>query len=170
MSRVSGPRKASDKIISREEAKARIDRWRSRGKRIVYTNGCFDVLHLGHVRTLEAARQYGDILVVGLNADISARELKGEGRPIFDERERSEMVAALECVDLVIVYPELSSLPLLGELRPHVWVKGGDYSIDTVNQDERAFVESYGGEIALGDHVAGASTTDVVDRVRQLLE
>lgn len=156
------------KLASREEAVKRVARWRAEGKRIAYTNGCFDVLHAGHVRTLEAARRHGDVLVVGLNSDASARQIKGPGRPIFNERERAEMVAALEAVDLVVVFSEDSSLPLIKELRPEVWVKGGDYTLDTVNQQEREFVESYGGQVALGEGVPGVSTTDIIARVKQL--
>ncbi len=162
MSGASGPRKAGEKIVSREEAKRRVQRWRREGKRIAYANGCFDLLHVGHVRTLEAARQHGDVLVVGLNSDASARRLKGEGRPVYSERERAEMVAALASVDLAVIFPELSSLPLIEALRPDVWVKGGDYVLETVNQGERAFVESYGGEVALTDHVEGVSASETL--------
>ncbi len=156
------------KIASREEALLRVQRWRAEGKRIAYTNGCFDVIHAGHVKTLEAARQHGDVLVVGINSDESTRRIKGPGRPIFNERERAEMVAALEAVDMVVVFSEDSSLPLIKELRPEVWVKGGDYTLDTVNQQEREFVESYGGRVALGEGVPGVSTTDIIARVKQL--
>ncbi len=170
MSGASGPRKAGEKIVSREEAKGRVDEWRRERKRIAYANGCFDLLHVGHVRTLEAARQHGDVLVVGLNSDTSAQRIKGKGRPIYDEQSRAEMVAALASVDLVVIFPEFSSLPLIKALRPDVWVKGGDYVLETVNQDERAFVESYGGQVALTDRVEGASTSDVIARVKCLPE
>jgi rfaE bifunctional protein nucleotidyltransferase chain/domain len=165
---VSEPRKAAGKVVSRGEARERVARWRGEGKRIAYTNGCFDIIHAGHVRTLEAARRHGDVLVVGLNSDASAQELKGPGRPVFGERDRAEMVGALECVDLVVVFEEVSSLPLIEELRPEVWVKGGDYVLETVNQEEKAFVESYGGEVALGERVEGESTSAVIRRVRAL--
>ncbi len=156
------------KLLSLKQATRRAAACRRAGKTIVYANGCFDLLHLGHVRTLEAAKRLGDVLIVGVNGDDSARRLKGPGRPVFNERERAELVAALECVDLVVIFPELSSLPVLKELKPEVWVKGGDYLLDTVNQQERAFVESYGGKVALAEHVAGASTTDIIERVRRL--
>jgi rfaE bifunctional protein nucleotidyltransferase chain/domain len=155
------------KIVSLEKAKERLLAWRAEGKSIAYANGCFDLLHLGHVRTLESARQHADALVVGINSDASARQLKGPGRPVVPERERAEMVAALACVDLVVVFAELSSLPVIEALRPEVWVKGGDYRIDTVHQEERAFVESYGGRVALAPHVPGLSSTDVIARIRQ---
>lgn len=154
------------KIVSREEAKARVARWRAEGKVIAYANGCFDLLHLGHVRTLESARRHGDVLVVGINSDASVRQLKGPGRPIIPERERAGLVAALACVDLVVVFPEPSSLPLIAELRPDVWVKGGDYTIETVNQEERALVESYGGKVAIADYVPDLSSTDLIARIR----
>jgi D-beta-D-heptose 7-phosphate kinase/D-beta-D-heptose 1-phosphate adenosyltransferase len=159
-------RPTTRKIVSREQARARVEHWRAKGRRIAYANGCFDLLHVGHVRTLEAARQHGDVLVVGLNADASARQLKGEGRPLYAERERAEMVAALASVDLVVIFPELSSLELIKALRPDVWVKGGDYALETVNQEERAFVESYGGEVALTDRVEGTSTSDLIARLK----
>ncbi len=156
------------KVVSRDEAVRRVAGWRAQGKRIAYTNGCFDLLHAGHVRTLEAARQYGDVLIVGINSDESARKLKGPGRPVLSEHDRAEMLAALACVDLVVVYPEVSSLALIEAIRPDVWVKGGDYVMDTVNQEERAFVESYGGEVALGGRVEGVSTTELIRRIKGL--
>jgi D-beta-D-heptose 7-phosphate kinase/D-beta-D-heptose 1-phosphate adenosyltransferase len=158
------------KIVSRREAQARVATWRREGKRVAYANGCFDLLHVGHVRTLEAARQHGDVLVVGLNSDTSARRLKGEGRPVYNEHERAEMVAALASVDLAVIFPELSSLPLIEALRPDVWVKGGDYVLESVNQEERAFVESYGGQVALTDHVEGVSASELIARVKSLPE
>jgi cytidyltransferase-like protein len=138
---------ASSKIVSLEEAAARAGEWRRAGKSIVYTNGCFDLLHAGHVRTLESARRLGDALVVGINGDESARELKGQGRPVFGERERAELVAALACVDLVVIFQELNSLK---------------------NQEERALVESYGGRVALGERVPGVSTTEIVAKVKRI--
>jgi len=164
----SGFESTASKIVARAEAVAQVERWRAEGKRIAYTNGCFDIIHAGHVRTLEAARRHGDVLVVGLNSDGSARRLKGAGRPVFGQRDRAEMVAALASVDLVVIFREVSSLPLIQELRPDVWVKGGDYDLETVNQEERAFVEGYGGAVALGERFEGASTTDVIARVKAL--
>ena len=160
----------SEKIVTGDDATQRVAQWRAAGKRIAYTNGCFDLLHAGHLRTLEAARRHGDVLIVGLNSDESARKLKGPGRPVLNERDRAELVAALACVDLVIVYAELSSLPVIEALRPDVWVKGGDYALDTVNQEERALVESYGGAIALGERIEGVSTTDLIARIKRLPE
>ena len=158
------------KIVSLEEAKELLRAWRAEGKAIAYANGCFDLLHLGHVRTLERAREHADVLVVGINSDSSARQLKGPGRPIVPEQERAGMVAALACVDLVVVFSELSSLPVIEALRPEVWVKGGDYNIDTVNQEERTFVESYGGRVALAGYVPDLSSSDLIARIRQSAE
>jgi len=106
--------------------------------------------------------------VVGVNGDASVRRLKGPGRPVVPEEERAEMVASLACVDLVVIFQELSSLPTIKALRPDVWVKGGDYSVATVNQEERAYVESYGGRVVLGEHVPGASSSDLIARIRGL--
>jgi D-beta-D-heptose 7-phosphate kinase/D-beta-D-heptose 1-phosphate adenosyltransferase len=156
------------KIVTLEEAVARAAEWRARGKRIVYTNGCFDLFHAGHVRTLEAARGLAEVLVVGINSDDSARRLKGPGRPVVPEQARAEMLAALEAVDLVVVFPETTSMRVIEALRPEVWAKGGDYTLATVNQEEKAFVESYGGRVAIVAHVPGVSTTDIVARVKAL--
>lgn len=156
------------KIVSLEEAQAQVAEWRAAGRRVAYTNGCFDLLHTGHVRTLETARGLGDALVVGMNSDASTRRIKGPGRPIVPERERAEMLAALEAVDLVVVFPEDTSMKVIAALRPEVWVKGGDYDPSTVNQEEKAFVESYGGRVALAGRVPGLSTTDLIGRIRAL--
>jgi rfaE bifunctional protein nucleotidyltransferase chain/domain len=156
----------STKIVALEIAQRRVADWRADKKAVAYTNGCFDLLHLGHVRTLESARRQADALVVGVNGDASVRQLKGPGRPVVPERERAEMVAALECVDLVVIFQELSSLAVIQALQPEVWVKGGDYRIDTVNQEERACVESYGGRVALGEHIPHTSSSDLIARIR----
>jgi rfaE bifunctional protein nucleotidyltransferase chain/domain len=159
---------AASKIVSLEEAKRRATAWRQAGKSVAYTNGCFDLIHAGHVRTLESARRLADALIVGLNGDESARQLKGPSRPIMPARERAEVVAAFACVDLVVIFPEISSLPTIQALKPEVWVKGGDYSLETVHQEERAFVESYGGRVALGERVPESSTSEIIARIRRL--
>jgi len=156
------------KIVSLREARQRVAAWRQAGKRVAYTNGCFDLIHAGHVRTLQHARQLADVLIVGLNGDESARQLKGPGRPVMTEQDRAEIVAAFACVDLVVVFPEFSSLPTIQALRPDVWVKGGDYDLNTIHQEERAFVESYGGRVALAGRVPGMSTTELVSRIKRL--
>src|ERR1041385_5830315 len=134
----------SPKIVEREEFSDRCEKLRSAGERIVATNGCFDLLHLGHVRYLQAARALGDLLVVGLNGDRSVQELKGAGRPITTERDRAEILAALECVDLVTIFPETRATQFLAAVRPAVYVKGGDYTAETLNEEERVFLKQIG--------------------------
>jgi D-beta-D-heptose 7-phosphate kinase / D-beta-D-heptose 1-phosphate adenosyltransferase len=137
------------------------------GKKIVWTNGCYDILHAGHVLYLQAAKNQGDILILGLNSDASVQKTKGSQRPIVNEKERAIVLAGLSCVDYIIIFDDDSPLELIAALRPDVYAKGGDYTIDTINQDERRLVESYGGRIALLPGVPGMSTTTVIDRVLQ---
>src|SRR5712675_2764039 len=127
----------SPKIVELEELSDRCEKLRAAGKKIVATNGCFDLLHVGHVRYLCAARALGDALIVGINGDQSVRELKGAGRPVNSENDRAEIVAALECVDLVTIFPEMRATRFLELASPDVYVKGGDYKQDTLNADER---------------------------------
>jgi len=138
---------------------------REEGKRIVWTNGCFDILHVGHITYLLSARAQGDVLVVGLNSDRSVRENKGPDRPVVNEQDRALVLSALECVDYVVVFDGKTPMPLLDALRPDVYAKGGDYTIDTIVQEERRLVEGYGGEIAIIPGVAGHSTTNIIDRI-----
>lgn len=133
--------------------------------RVVWTNGCYDILHAGHVTYLQKSKELGDLLIVGLNSDRSIRSTKGPLRPIVDERERAIVIAALECVDYVIIFQEDSPLNLIETLKPDIYAKGGDYTIDSINQDERRLVESYGGDIALIPGVEGNSTTAVINRI-----
>lgn len=135
------------KIVSREELSRRVREWRSEGKRIVLANGCFDVLHVGHTRYLSAAKNLGDKLIVALNGDASVRQLKGEGRPAVPENERAELLAALEAVDAVVIFPELDVRAVIREIRPDVQAKGTDYTAESV--PERAEVEAYGGRVAI---------------------
>jgi D-glycero-beta-D-manno-heptose 1-phosphate adenylyltransferase len=141
----------------------RLSAWRAGqripGRRVVVTNGCFDILHLGHATYLEAARAEGDLLLVGVNSDASVRALKGPTRPVNPERDRALLVAALGCVDAVCVFPETSALEFLRLAQPDVWAKGADYTLETLNQDERRAVESLGGRIAFLTLVPGKSTT-----------
>jgi rfaE bifunctional protein nucleotidyltransferase chain/domain len=138
---------------------------RAAGKRLVVTNGCFDLLHAGHVTYLEAARNHGDALLVGVNDDASVRELKGPGRPVNSEADRALVLSALESVDGVFVFREHDAVQFLAVVQPDIYVKGGDYTIDTINQDERRFVEGYGGKIALLGHVPGKSTTALLQKL-----
>jgi rfaE bifunctional protein nucleotidyltransferase chain/domain len=154
---------ATDKILSREalaEALARLP------GRTVFTNGCFDLLHVGHVRYLQAARACGDRLVVGLNSDASVAGLKGPTRPLVAEDERAEVLAALACVDFVTLFSEPTADALLAALHPHVYAKGGDYTPDSL--PEAPTVRAYGGEIAIIPFVPGRSTTDLVARIQSL--
>jgi D-beta-D-heptose 7-phosphate kinase/D-beta-D-heptose 1-phosphate adenosyltransferase len=139
---------------------------KNRGKRIVFTNGCFDLLHAGHVKYLQKARTLGDLLVLGLNSDASVRRLKGPKRPLIDQEERAHLLAALDCVDYVIVFDQDTPLELITALKPHILAKGGDYSLDGVVG--RDIVESYGGRVELVTFVDGKSTTNIIERVLEL--
>jgi rfaE bifunctional protein nucleotidyltransferase chain/domain len=138
---------------------------RAEGRRLVFTNGCFDILHVGHVRYLTQARTLGDALLVAINSDRSVRALKGEGRPVVSESERAEVLAALACVDLVTVFDEESPRALIAELLPDVLVKGGDYKPDEIHGREE--VERAGGRALSLPFVEGSSTTDIIERVRR---
>src|SRR5437867_7016461 len=137
------------KIMDMDELAKRAKQLRASGKRLVATNGCFDLLHVGHVRYLQAARALGDALAVGLNGDRSVAELKGIDRPINTERDRAEVLAALECVDLITIFPELRATQFISASMPAVYVKGGDYSSDTLNAEERAILHKIGAEIRI---------------------
>ncbi|NTV50459.1 MAG: bifunctional D-glycero-beta-D-manno-heptose-7-phosphate kinase/D-glycero-beta-D-manno-heptose 1-phosphate adenylyltransferase HldE [Geobacteraceae bacterium] len=139
---------------------------KNRGKRIVFTNGCFDLLHAGHVKYLQKARNLGDLLVLGLNSDASVRRLKGAKRPLIDQDERAHLLAALDCIDYVIVFDDDTPLKLITALKPHILAKGGDYSLDGVVG--RDVVESYGGRVELVTFVEGKSTTNIIERILEL--
>jgi D-beta-D-heptose 7-phosphate kinase/D-beta-D-heptose 1-phosphate adenosyltransferase len=142
-----------------------LSEWRKQGLRVGFTNGCFDILHPGHVKVLTAARAACDRLIVGLNSDASVRRLKGEGRPVQDERARAEVLAALEAVDLVVIFEQDTPIELITRIEPSVLVKGGDYTRDQVVGHE--IVEAGGGEILLVDILEGFSTTSLVERARE---
>jgi rfaE bifunctional protein nucleotidyltransferase chain/domain len=141
-----------------------LDRERTRGRRIVLTNGCFDILHIGHLRYLEEARSRGDLLVVGVNSDESVRRLKGDGRPIVPEHERAALLDGLAVVDLVTIFSELTPRRLIRTVRPDVYVKGGDYAWSAL--PERDLVESLGGTVEVLTHVPQRSTTALIERFR----
>ena len=155
---------SKEKIFSREAIGPVLAQWRAQGRRIVFTNGCFDLLHRGHVKLMAQARAACDRLVVGLNSDGSVKRLKGPERPIQDVASRAEVLAALEAVDLVVVFEEDTPLELIRQVRPAVLVKGGDYTRDKVVG--REIVEADGGEVILVDLVPGHSTTSMVARSR----
>lgn len=143
--------------------------FREEGRSVVWTNGCFDLLHLGHVHSLQAAAELADILIVGVNSDRVVRQLKGNGRPILPEGERAEMVAALACVDHAIIYDDLTPERILGELKPDIHCKGADYAPPNGKLiPERAVVESYGGRVVFLPLVPGIPTTDLIHRIHTL--
>ena len=137
---------------------------RAGGARIVFTNGCFDILHAGHVRYLAKARSFGDVLVLGLNSDASVRENKGPSRPINSELDRAEVVGALKSVDYVVLFGEKTAESIIAKVRPDVYVKGGDYTIETL--PEAKIVQSYGGRVEFVSLVAGRSTTNVIEKIK----
>ena len=141
---------------------------RASGKKLVVTNGCFDILHLGHVTYLETAHNYGDALLVGINADVSVRDLKGPGRPVNSEADRAGVLAALESVDGVCVFSDKRATLFLAAAQPDIYVKGGDYTLETLDQDERRAVESAGGRIVLISFVPGKSTTGLIEKISRL--
>jgi rfaE bifunctional protein nucleotidyltransferase chain/domain len=153
-------------ILSLHEAILQFGPRKRNGQRVVFTNGCFDLLHPGHIETLEKARGFGDALIVGVNSDRSVREMKGAGRPILPERERAEILAALECVDGVVIFDEPTPRETIAALLPDLLVKGGDWAGDRIVGREE--VEAAGGKVQLIPVVSGYSTTAIVEKIRQL--
>lgn len=139
----------------------------ARGQRLVFTNGCFDLLHVGHVRYLAAARALGDALLVAVNGDASVRALKGPSRPVNSEQDRAEVLAALACVDFVTIFHTERVTDLVRAIRPHVYAKGGDYTIDSLNPEERGALEEVRAEVRILPLVAGKSTTGTISRMNQ---
>ena len=158
------------KIKSTAELARERDEMDARGQRLVFTNGCFDLLHVGHVRYLQAARALGDALVVALNSDASVRALKGDSRPINSEQDRAEVLSALECVDFVTIFPDERVTKLVTEIRPHVYAKGGDYTVETLNSEERAALEKAGAQIKILPLVPGKSTTSIIEKMEKATE
>ena len=140
-------------------------RLRAAARRLVFTNGCFDILHIGHVRYLQRARALGDALLVAINSDRTVRELKGAGRPVMNEMERAEMLAALGAVDYVTIFDETSPRSLIAALLPDILVKGGDYALDEIHGREE--VEAAGGRVLALPFVEGASTSSIIDRIKK---
>ena len=155
----------SPKIVQLEELSNRCEKLRSAGKKIVATNGCFDLLHVGHVRYLQAARALGDLLVVGLNGDRSVHELKGAGRPIATQNDRAEILAAMECVDLVTIFPEIRATTFLAAVRPAVYVKGGDYTPRTLDEEELTILKETDAVIRLIPFETGYSTSGLIQQI-----
>lgn len=155
--------RARDKILTRTRAAQVLRRAQRGGERVVFTNGCFDLLHVGHVRSLEEARSHGDRLVVAINTDRSVRRLKGPGRPVVGERQRAEVLAGLACVDWVVLFGEETPLRVIRALRPDVLAKGGDWKLDQIVGRED--VEGWGGRVVRLRQVPGVRTSAVVERM-----
>ncbi len=164
------------KVLSREVAASEVRRRQQSGERGVFTNGCFDLLHLGHVRYLQEARDLGDFLVLGLNSDESVAQLKGAGRPLVPASERAEILAALTCVDYVVIFPEKTANSMVELLQPAIYVKGGDYAgaqagePDLARLPEASSVLAYGGTVRLIPYLPGHSTTELIATIKRLPE
>jgi rfaE bifunctional protein nucleotidyltransferase chain/domain len=162
------------KIRQRDDLAIEIRRRQQAGERAVFTNGCFDLLHLGHVRYLQEARELGDFLVLGLNSDEGVRRLKGAGRPLVPQQERAEILAALNCIDYVTIFHEATANALLDLLRPDIYVKGADYvgaadgTPDTTRLPEAKIVQAYGGEVRLLPYLQYHSTTELIAKIQHL--
>ncbi|MGC3991128.1 MAG: D-glycero-beta-D-manno-heptose 1-phosphate adenylyltransferase [Chthoniobacteraceae bacterium] len=154
-----------EKIKTAAELATISEEFRKNGRKLVFTNGCFDLLHAGHVRYLEQARQLGDALLVAVNGDDSVRQLKGPTRPLNCEGDRAEVLSALGCVDYVTVFPEMRVTNLIHEIRPQVYAKGGDYTVESLNPEERGALETAGTEIKLLSLVPGRSTTNIIQKM-----
>lgn len=161
-------------ILSRDDLEKQASEWKAAGKRVVFTNGCFDLLHLGHIRYLEQARALGDVLVLGLNSDASVRRLKGPQRPLVGQQDRAGLMSALRPVDHVVIFEELTADNILLELKPEIYVKGGDYSFSDATSHtakplpEEPTVRSYGGQIVFIPFLPGHSTTDLIRHILQV--
>lgn len=155
-----------EKIKTQEELKNISLKLKSQGKKIVFTNGCFDLIHIGHVRYLMEAKKFGDVLIVGLNSDESVRSIKGNLRPVNPQKERAEMLAAMEMVDFIAVFDEDTPAELISIIKPDTHVKGGDYSPDQI--PERKVLESYGGKLEIVNMVEGYSTTRLIEKIKNL--
>lgn len=152
------------KIVERSALDALLQELRRQQKVIVFTNGCFDILHVGHVRYLQAARKLGDVLVLGLNSDTSVQALKGPTRPINSQADRAEVLAGLEAVDYIVIFDEITAERLVAAVKPDIYVKGGDYVVE--NLPEAGIVREYGGKVELLPEVRGCSSTNVIKKIR----
>ncbi|HST04682.1 MAG TPA: D-glycero-beta-D-manno-heptose 1-phosphate adenylyltransferase [Chloroflexia bacterium] len=156
----------ADRVVALSELHRMRSRWRTEGKRLVLTNGTFDVLHIGHVRYLEAARALGDVLVVGVNSDASVRAYKGPGRPVVPQDERAELVAALRCVDYTTIFDEPTATHLVAALEPEIYVKGGDYAAATGKPlPEAEAVRAHGGEVHIIPYLEGHSASELIEKM-----
>ena len=155
-----------NKILERNALKDKLEELRTKGKKIAFTNGCFDILHVGHVRYLREAKKTADVLVLALNSDSSVRSLKGEEKPLIPENERAEILAALEFIDFVTIFEELTPLELINYLKPDILIKGGDWPEEKVVGREE--VKKWGGRVAIIPEVEGKSTTNIVEKIKKL--
>jgi rfaE bifunctional protein nucleotidyltransferase chain/domain len=155
-----------DKILTWEALKREVERLQSEGKKVSFTNGCFDILHVGHVQYLREARKAGDLLILGLNSDASVRAIKGEKRPLVPQGERAEVVASLEMIDYVTLFDETTPLALIEYLRPDLLVKGGDWKEESVVG--RDAVRSWGGRVVIVPMTEGVSTTNIVEKILRI--
>lgn len=158
----------SNKVVNQNRLASIADVLREQGRRLVLTNGCFDLLHVGHVRYLQSARALGDALAVAINGDDSVRALKGEGRPLNSENDRAEIVAALECVDYAVIFPEVRVTRLIEKVRPAIYAKGGDYTPASLNSEEHAALEKIGAEIRILPFEPGHSTSGLIEKMKSL--
>lgn len=154
------------KIIEKDALKNKLDKLRKEGKKVAFTNGCFDILHVGHVRYLREAKKTADILVLALNSDSSVRAIKGDKRPLTCEGERAEILAALEFIDFVTIFTELTPLELIIDLKPDVLVKGGDWPEEKVIGREE--IKKWGGRVAIIPEITGKSTTNIVEKIKKM--
>lgn len=152
-------------ILDKAEAKAYIDILKKHGKRTVFTNGCFDILHRGHIEYLSAAKSLGDMLIIGLNSDSSVKRLKGENRPVNAEQDRAYVLDALEAVDIVVIFEEDTAEAIIDFIKPDIYAKGRDYTLETL--PEAKIVTSYGGKTELLKFVEGYSTTNTIERMKK---
>jgi rfaE bifunctional protein nucleotidyltransferase chain/domain len=155
----------NSKIFSLDDLKNQLNTWKQAGEEIVFTNGCFDIIHRGHIEALAQTADLGDRLIIGLNSDSSIQKLKGEGRPIIDEHSRAILLAALNFVDAVILFPEDTPINLISSLLPDVLAKGGDYKIETIVGHE--VVQNNGGKVILVPFVDGFSSTTIIDQIKK---
>ena len=152
-------------LIDRIKISEIVTSLKAKGKRIVFTNGCFDILHVGHVRYLKEAKALGDILILGLNSDCSVKSLKGSNRPINNESDRAEVLSALKAIDYVVIFDEKTAENIVGEVKPDIYAKGGDYSIDIL--PEAKIVAEHGGKTVLLQLVDGKSSTNIINRCKE---
>ena len=152
-------------LIARKKIGEVVSKLKAKGKKIVFTNGCFDILHVGHVRYLKEAKALGDILILGLNSDSSVKSLKGSNRPINNESDRAEVLSALKAIDYVVIFDEKTAENIVGEVKPDIYAKGGDYSIDTL--PEAKIVAGHGGKTVLLQLVDGKSSTNIINKCKE---